>query len=1618
VRFKALLVIVVLLVTWPIPVINGPLKIGAAHGQLTRQTNGSRYDIERAYGQLPMSFEVIPGAREGEANAIAKSRGFNLFLVGSDAIMAVEKGDPKKTQFVQMRVLGGNPRPKTSGIGRLGRRSNYLIGSDPNDWRIGIPNFERVLLSNVYPGIDLTYYGQQGNLECDFVVAPRSDPRRIQLLFEGARQLSLDYGDLVLHMGEGELHLHEPVVYQVRDGKKVSVSGRFALASHNVVSFEIGSYDPQRALVIDPGLVYSSYLGGSGRDGALGIAVGRDGSAYVTGSTESIDFPVSTSGLQKAIGHSHSTVFVTKLNRSGSAIEYSTYLGGSQQNVGTAIAVNEDGEAYVTGSTYSADFPVTTGTLQPHNAGDKDAFIAKLSADGSNLLYSTYLGGSGEDEARGLALDGNGNAFIAGFTRSKDFPASRLPNRVNCGARPCREAFVAHIDATATAVDYATSIGGSGDISANSIALDVTGSAYITGETSARDFPASKGAFQNHASEHSACVADWQCADVFVAKLSSQGSVLYATYVGGRGDQHGNAIAVDDKGSAYVTGRTDSENFPTTSGVSRDTASSHSTTAFVFKLDPLGSKLDFSTFLGGYQEDDGKAIALDAARHVYVAGWTSSSLFPTTADAFQNQLNGKSAGFVSQLDERGAKLEYSSLIGGSGSDVANAVALDIAGNIYVAGSTDSVDFPLRIAVQGSLAGERNAFVAKFSSNSTTIGQVSPPAVTAGPIVTLSPTVLQFLNQKPGTSSSSQKVTLTNSGTASLTNIVITVVGANPADFTVTTSPSNNCGGTLPASASCTLTVTFKAATTGVRLATINIADNAANSPQSVALTGNPPIASVSTASVSFASRPEGSLSPYQTVTLKNTGAYSSLNVSGISLSASNFQQANNCPATLAANASCSVTVAFMPSATGRLVANLTFSDNAFNDAASKQSVALSGTATSAPVASLSATSINFGTLPQGTRSGVRSITLTNTGVGTLTFSNIVLTAADSFILSTGSGACSATPSLKAGASCTISVTFYANPGIQTSTILITDNSGNLSGNVQEISLVGAGTTGTNDGQFSATLLNFGSVQMGSTGVQKVVQFKNTGTLPLSFSATSLFTADYYDYQVHPASSNGCGIITLAVGASCNILIIFNPGLGSPGLRTATASITVAAPYFTKAIYLIGTATGQAIPTLSSTGFTFGTVQVGSTSAAQTIVLKNTGNEPLTTGGLNMSGADFAVVSASTNNCSSTGGTNLLPGASCNISVVFQPKSAGTLGEVLTLFPGNTTQLYIALTGTGQSTTPGPIVTISANTLHFGNQQAGTVSAVQAITLTNAGTIPWYISTFSSGGYVMESPCNNYVNPGGSCVVNVYFVPTTLGPQPYYASLQVLTSTTSSNLTLVFTGTGIGNQAARLSTTNLKLGTATSGSLGGTGVVTFTNSGNVPYPFNVRLNELNPIGIGSPLDFQQTNNCQFGGSGMMPVGESCTALVTFTPAVGPAGTREALLTFQEGGLLQQNVIITGKATGTPVLSVSPLSFTFLDQTQGTSSSALAISISNTGTAPLPFNVLSGGGEFPFLSYNCPATLQQGTSCMAYFTFNPSPNPSFGPRFSSVVVFATTGLVSQQLVPLSGFGTPPH
>jgi hypothetical protein len=489
-----------------------------------------------------------------------------------------------------MKLVGANPQPQVSGLEELPGKANYFLGNDPKQWRSNIPTYGKVKYHDVYPGIDLVYYGQQRQLEYDLIVAPGANPRGIRLSFEGVDSLEVDpQGNLILHTSSGELVQHVPNIYQEIHGNKQSISGRYALietegpalsinhapGNPQQVRFEVDRYDPTRALVIDPVLVYSTYLGGSGPEGASGIAVDSVGSAYVTGSTFSSDFPTAGSFDTSASGENDA--FVTKLNTTGSALVYSTYLGGSDFESGHAIAVDATGNAYLTGETFGPDFPTTPGAFDTSfNGGALDAFVTKLNTTGSALVYSTYLGGSGF---------------------------------------------------------FATTSGWG-------IAADPSGNAHVTGVTLFADFPTTPGAFDTSANDE---------LDAFVTKLNTTGSALvYSTYLGGNSDDWGFGIAVDAASNAYLTGITSSANFPTTLGVF-DTSFNGGFDAFVTKLNVMGSSLVYSTYLGGGSDDRGRGIAVDLAGNAYLTGETQSADFPTTLDAFDTSANGGSDAFVAKI---------------------------------------------------------------------------------------------------------------------------------------------------------------------------------------------------------------------------------------------------------------------------------------------------------------------------------------------------------------------------------------------------------------------------------------------------------------------------------------------------------------------------------------------------------------------------------------------------------------------------------------------------------------------------------------------------------------------------------------------------------------------------------------------------------------------------------------------------------------------------------------------------------------------------------------------------------------------------------------------------------
>jgi len=550
---------------------------------------------------MPLQFEANHGQVDAHVTFLARGHGYTLFLTSTESVMvlqqwgttpehealtgtnptALPKQAPITQAVVRMKLEGANPSPTIDGMEPLPGIVNYFIGNDPAKWHTTIPTYAKVQYQDAYPGITLAYYGNQGRLEYDFLVAPGADPNQIKLAFEGASDITVaDSGDLVLTTALGDVRMQKPVVYQLEpDGHKTLVAGQYTVASTSVslqasrttrysVGFRLASYDHAKPVVIDPVLLYSTYLGGSGDDRrGYAIAVDAAGSAYVTGQTQSTNFP--TANPFQATDGGAADVFVTKLSAAGSHLLYSTYLGGSNDDLGYGIAVDAAGSAYVTGNTQSTNFP-TVNPLQATNGGYYDAFVTKFSAAGSSLLYSTYLGGSDLDQSLGIAVDAAGQAFVTGQTLSTNFP---MANPVQATGGGGFDAFVTKLSAAGSHLLYSTYLGGSDYDQGQGIAVDAAGQAFVTGQTQSTNFPTANPLQATNAG----------LADVFVTKFSAAGSsLLYSTYLGGSDYDQSQGIAVDAAGNAYVTGYTGSTNFPTANPLQATNAGGFD--VFVMKL--------------------------------------------------------------------------------------------------------------------------------------------------------------------------------------------------------------------------------------------------------------------------------------------------------------------------------------------------------------------------------------------------------------------------------------------------------------------------------------------------------------------------------------------------------------------------------------------------------------------------------------------------------------------------------------------------------------------------------------------------------------------------------------------------------------------------------------------------------------------------------------------------------------------------------------------------------------------------------------------------------------------------------------------------------------------------
>jgi Ca2+-binding RTX toxin-like protein len=699
---------------------------GHRRGPVTPSRDAARRPIAASHARLPLRFEANQGQLDPRVRFLARGAGYSLFLTPAEAVIRLSTaGRPSREPVVdraaarsrpgavvRMRLAGANPAPVMTGRDRIGGHANYVRGRDPSRWRTGVPAYARVEYREVYPGVDLVYHGTDGKLEYDFVVAPGADPRRIALAFDSVSDRRLEPGGrLALRTAAGDVGLDAPHAYQEVGDTRRPVPSRYVLEPDRV-AIEVGGYDATLPLVIDPVLVYSTFLGGNEWDSAMDIALDEAGYIYVAGSTPSADFP--TFDPAQPVPGGSGDVFVAKLAPGGSAFVYSTYLGGSGYDIAWGVAADCAGNTYVSGDSDSLDFP-TLNAFQPARAGLVDAVVAKLDPAGA-LLYSTYLGGTRNDGRAKVAADCDGGIYVAGQTDSNTFPTAHALQPSRAGGY---DGFVAKLTADGSGLVYSTYLGGSFNDLPLAFAVDAAGHAFVAGITSSSNFPTVAPVQPSPAGFE----------DAFVSELSADGSALvYSTYLGGSSDDGVWGMAVDAAGNTYLAGRTESFDFPTVNAVQPDFADGFFD-GLVAKLGPGGSPLIYSTYLGGSDIDWAMDVAADSAGRAYVTGFTESTDFPTV-NPLQPTLTGFENALVAKLASDGTALIYSTYFGG-GFEEGWGIAVDRLGTAWIAGDTGASEFPVRKPLQPVLGGRHDAFIARINDTVLCLGRLANVIGTPG-----------------------------------------------------------------------------------------------------------------------------------------------------------------------------------------------------------------------------------------------------------------------------------------------------------------------------------------------------------------------------------------------------------------------------------------------------------------------------------------------------------------------------------------------------------------------------------------------------------------------------------------------------------------------------------------------------------------------------------------------------------------------------------------------------------------------------------------------------------------------------------------------------------------------
>lgn len=665
--------------------------------------------VSESFANLPPLFVANAGQLDPEVRYLAQGPGYSFAFTPGAAALTLVNGT--RGAALELRFVDADPNAELEARRETSGKVNYFVGNDPARWRTGLSTYEEIVYRDLWPGIDLAFRGARGELKYEFLVRPGASVDDIRLSYRGADDVRLGAdGGLQIATAIGVLTDAAPMSYQEINGRRIAVESQFIV--DDGIAFAVGAYDVDRPLVIDPGLVYSTLLGGSNVDQGRGIAVDGAGSAIVTGLTASTNFPTSPGAFDATLGDGQDA-FVTKLDPTGSMLVFSTYLGGVTlpgapgTDAGFAVALDPAGNVFVTGTTSSADFPTLGGFDTSYN-GSGDAFVTKFSPMGA-LLASTYLGSNGNDQGFAIAVDTSG-ATVTGVTPAAGFPTTAGAHDMTFNG--ANDAFVTKLLPTLSGLVYSTYLGGNLSEIGQAVALDAAGLAIVTGMTASgtvvSPFPTTLGANQTGYGGGPN--------DAFVTKLGPTGSLVFSTFVGGTGNDQAFGIDIDATANPVVTGQT-SGDFGVTAGAYDTTYNGGSFDVFVAKLSATGSTYVFSTYLGGTSTDQAMGIALDAMGRPTVTGTTNSANFPTTCGAADTTYGGAGDVLVTRLDASGASLVYSTFLGGSGIDNGFAIAVDAAASAYITGGTfpfGTTSYPTTpLAFDTSPNGSSDAFVTKL-----------------------------------------------------------------------------------------------------------------------------------------------------------------------------------------------------------------------------------------------------------------------------------------------------------------------------------------------------------------------------------------------------------------------------------------------------------------------------------------------------------------------------------------------------------------------------------------------------------------------------------------------------------------------------------------------------------------------------------------------------------------------------------------------------------------------------------------------------------------------------------------------------------------------------------------